>query len=371
MKRLLLALLLFCSASAWAHKPSDAYLFVVTEGAQLSARWDVALRDLDAALDLDANANRELTWGEVTQQLPAITALMANSLRMERSDQSCNLQWSGFVTQQRSDGNYLVATAGTTCGARGQPLAITYRLFAALDATHRAVVSATIDGQAITAVLDPGAEQASTLNAQASNSFWLFLADGMHHILIGWDHILFLLCLILPCVLVRDGAAWQAAPRLMPVVKRIAITVTAFTLAHSVTLTLAAFEIVQLPPRLIESLIAATVIFAAVNNIVPLVRERIALMALAFGFIHGFGFANVLAELSLPRESFAWALLAFNLGVELGQLLIVGAALLVLYPLRGMRLYTPAILKGGSITAALLASLWLVERVFDLSILSA
>jgi hypothetical protein len=370
MKRLLLALLLCCCASAWAHKPSDAYLFIVADGAQLSARLDVALRDLDAALDLDADGNRELTWGEVTQQLPAITALVADRMRVTRGNQLCNLQWSGFVTQQRSDGNYLVASAGTACGVRGQPLAITYRLFADLDATHRAVVSATIDGQPATAVLDPGAAQAGVLNAQANSGFWSFVADGMHHILIGWDHILFLLCLILPCVLVRDGPAWQAAPRLAPVLKRIAITVTAFTLAHSVTLALAAFEIVQLPPRLIESLIAVTVVFAAINNIVPLVRERMALMALAFGFIHGFGFANVLAELSLPRERFASALLAFNLGVELGQLLIVGAALLVLYPLRGMRFYAPAILKGGSITAALLASVWLVERVFDLSILS-
>jgi HupE / UreJ protein len=371
MKRLLFALLLWCCGSAWAHKPSDAYLFVVADGAQLSARWDIALRDLDAALDLDDDGNRELIWGEVTQQLSAITALLADGARITRGNQSCALQWSGFVTQQRIDGNYLVATASTACGARGQPFAVTYRMFADLDATHRAVVSATIDGQATSAVLDPGAAQASVLNAATSSSFWSFVADGMHHILIGWDHILFLLCLILPCVLVREGAAWQAAPQLMPVVKRIAITVTAFTLAHSVTLALAAFEIVQLPPRLIESLIAATVIFAAVNNIVPLVRERIALMALAFGFIHGFGFANVLAELALPRERFASALLAFNLGVELGQLLIVGAALLVLYPLRGMRLYAPAVLKGGSIAAALLASVWLVERVFDLSILSA
>jgi HupE / UreJ protein len=370
MKRLLFALLLCCCTSAWAHKPSDAYVFVVADGAQLSARWDVALRDLDAALDLDTDGNRELTWGEVTQQLPAITALLAESMRIEHGNQPCDLQWSGFVTQRRSDGNYLVATASTACGARGQPFAITYRLFAELDATHRAVVSATIDGQAITSVLDPGMAQASVLSSAVSSSFWSFVADGMHHILIGWDHILFLLCLILPCVLVRDGAAWQATPRLLPVVKRIAITVTAFTLAHSITLALAAFEILQLPPRLIESLIAATVIFAAANNIVPLVRERIALMALAFGFIHGFGFANVLAELTLPRDQFASALLAFNLGVEFGQLLIVSAALIVLYPLRGMRLYTTAILKGGSITAALLASVWLVERVLDLSILS-
>lgn len=370
MRRLLFTLLLWCCTNAWAHKPSDAYLFVVADGAQLSARLDVALRDLDSALDLDANGDRELTWGEVTQKLPQITALLAGNLRITRGDQPCDLQWGSFVTQARSDGNYLVTTASATCGTYSQPVAFTYRLFADVDVTHRAILNATIDGQPTLAVLDPSAARSSTVNATAHGNFGSFVADGIHHILIGWDHILFLLCLILPCVLVRDGAAWRAAPSLAPVVKRIALTVTAFTLAHSVTLALAAFEIVRLPPRLIESLIAATVIFAAANNIIALVRERFALMALLFGFIHGFGFANVLAELALPRERFAFALIAFNLGVELGQLLIVSAALLVVYPLRSTRCYAPAFLHGGSVAAALLASVWLVERVFDWPILS-
>jgi hypothetical protein len=198
-----------------------------------------------------------------------------------------------------------------------------------------------------------------------------FVADGMHHILIGWDHILFLVCLLLPCVLIREGKSWQAAPRFAPVVARIAWTVSAFTIAHSITLGLAAFELVQPPPRQIEALIAVTVMFAAANNIAPLVRERIAVLAFVFGLVHGFGFANVLAELELPRERFAAALLGFNLGVEVGQLLIVAVALAVLYPLRGLRFYAPAVLKGGSVAAFVLASVWLVERVFDLSMITA
>jgi hypothetical protein len=373
IRRLLFFLVLIAPLTplAWAHKPSDAYLFIVAQNEAVSARWDIALRDLDAALDLDANGDRSLTWGEIRQQLPAITRTMQEGLRVTRGGDICLLQWGGFVTERRSDGNYLVASAAAPCGASGQALAVSYRLFANFDATHRGILSATVDRAEFTAVLNPSALQPKMIGPDSGTGFATFLLDGVHHILIGWDHILFLLCLILPCVLRHDGIAWHAAPALPPVLKRIAVTVTAFTLAHSITLALAAFEVFVPPPRWVESLIAVTVMFAAVNNIVPLIRERMALMALGFGFVHGFGFANVLAELQLPRQDFAGALLAFNLGVEAGQLLIVAAALLVLYPLRNMRMYQPALLKGGSAAAFLLASIWLTERVFDLTLISA
>jgi hypothetical protein len=132
---------------------------------------------------------------------------------------------------------------------------------------------------------------------------------------------------------------------------------------------LAGLKIVSISPRIIEPAIALTIIVAAVDNIRPLLRGRRRVFAFLFGLIHGFGFANVLAELDLPVKSFVAALLKFNLGVEAGQLIVVSIALSVLLALRGWRAYPAVVLGGGSAFAMLIAALWFGERVFDLKIL--
>ena len=143
--------------------------------------------------------------------------------------------------------------------------------------------------------------------------------------------------------------------------------VTAFTLAHSITLSLAALQIISLPSRLVESAIAASVVFAAANNLVPMVQGRW-LMAFFFGLIHGFGFASVLTELGLPTGALVVSLVGFNLGVELGQLAIVAVFLPLAFVLRHTRFYQRGVLVGGSWAALLVALAWFVERAFDLSL---
>ena len=142
--------------------------------------------------------------------------------------------------------------------------------------------------------------------------------------------------------------------------------VTAFTLAHSITLSLAALQVISLPSRLVESVIAASVVLAALNNLRGTVDKRRWVMAFAFGLIHGFGFASVLADLGLPQGALVLALVGFNLGVELGQLAIVAVFLPLAFWLRTTRFYRVGVLTGGSIIVALLASWWFLQRVFDL-----
>ena len=142
--------------------------------------------------------------------------------------------------------------------------------------------------------------------------------------------------------------------------------VTAFTLAHSITLSLAALQIVSLPSRLVESVIAASVVIAALNNLRGTISKRRWIMAFAFGLIHGFGFASVLADLGLPQGALVLALIGFNAGVEIGQLCIVAVFLPIAFWLRATRFYRVGVLTGGSLVVALLASWWLVQRIFDL-----
>ena len=145
--------------------------------------------------------------------------------------------------------------------------------------------------------------------------------------------------------------------------------VTAFTLAHSITLSLAALGIVSLPSRLVESAIALSVVLAALNNIWPVVYEKRWVIAFCFGLVHGFGFASVLADLGLPQESLLIALVAFNLGVELGQLAIVGVFLPAAYTLRATGLYRRLVFVQGSAAIALIAMLWLTQRALNVQLI--
>jgi hypothetical protein len=147
--------------------------------------------------------------------------------------------------------------------------------------------------------------------------------------------------------------------------------VTSFTVAHSITLSLAALHVLSLPSRLVESAIALSVVVAALNNLRPLVQGRRWVVAFGFGLIHGFGFASVLAELGLPNDALRIALVGFNIGVEAGQLAIVALFLPLAYSLRRSTFYRRAVMAGGSVLIAGVAGIWLVERAFGLSLLAA
>ncbi|MCB1909727.1 MAG: HupE/UreJ family protein [Rhodocyclaceae bacterium] len=364
----ILVLVLLLPAIALAHKVSDSYLTIgpVRDG-EAELRWDIALRDLDLALDLDADGDRRLRWGELRARLPEIMAHAAAALAFDQGE--CPVAFHTLGIETRSDGNYLAMGAPLRCPAGG-PTSVGYRLLGDLDPTHRGLLRIDRgDGTTAALSLDPnGGEQ--RLPTAGGSGLAAFFADGLDHILIGYDHLLFLLCLMLPAVLRRGRDGWRLvdAPRdaLLPLLK----TVTLFTIAHSVTLALASLEIVRLPPRWVEAAIAVSIVLAAVHNLRPRWPGAEPALAFGFGLVHGFGFANVLAGLSLPPSGFALALLGFNLGVEAGQLLVVATATLVLLTLGGRRHVARVLMPTASFAAIAIGGIWAVERVFDLAIIS-
>ncbi len=179
-----------------------------------------------------------------------------------------------------------------------------------------------------------------------------------------------LLTLLLPAVLVRAPPGWTAARAWRPVVQDVLKVVTAFTAAHSITLGLAAFGVVDPPSRWVESLIAASVVLAAANNLVPVVRNGRWKITFVFGLVHGFGFAGALKAIGLADGSLAASLLAFNLGVEAGQLAIVAMFLPAVWGLRHTLLYRRGLLPAGSLAVALLTLVCFTERAFDLQLLA-
>lgn len=365
-------LLLAFALPAGAHKASDSYLTLSLQGQNVTGQWDVALRDIDFAMGLDANGDGAITWGEVQARQRDLDAWALGRLTLQRGG-NCSLAVTEHLVDEHTDGSYAVLRLTGTCPAGQGDLAINYRLLFDLDALHRGLLRLELDGISHSAVLSPDTGVLSVKAGETSrrSQFLQYLAEGVWHIWIGFDHILFLLSLLLPAVLVFSARRWQGALTFGRALSEVLWVVTAFTLAHSVTLTLAALDIVQLPSRLVESAIAASVVLAAANNLYPVVQRRRWLVAFGFGLIHGFGFASVLTELGLPQGALVLSLLGFNLGVETGQLAIVAVFLPMAYVLRNTLLYRKLVFLGGSWLTLLLALVWLIERAFRLQVIPA
>jgi hypothetical protein len=419
------------AGTAMAHKPSDAYIHLTVQAQEVTQRVDIALRDLDRDLHLDTDNDGVLTWREVRTRAPDLERLVGAALVVSADGVACSAGPPGpLQIDSHSDGRYAVLTRSLDCGAAPAALAARYTLFQDTDPTHRGIVRVQAGERIDVAVLAPGDTPVTLPGGDADtgpSSFVAFIGQGIFHILIGADHILFLLALLLPAVLVRRGPSgpsaasaagsaagtaasssplpppqvtrpwalqfagagaarlaatplaapaaagagaagpsWAGAPALGPVLLDVLRIVTAFTVAHSVTLALAVLDIVDPPSRWVESVIAASVVLVALNNVHPVMRESRWMLTLGFGLIHGFGFAGALKDLGLGEGSLAATLFGFNLGVEIGQLMIVAMFLALAWRVRHAAWYRRIFLTGGSWLMALVALLWLVERAFDL-----
>ncbi|MEO8040458.1 MAG: HupE/UreJ family protein [Betaproteobacteria bacterium] len=371
--RIAIALLLLISAHfAWAHKPSDSYLTLMSTDSAVDGRWDIALRDLDYALGLDADQDGAITWGELRARHDDIAAYALARLKLDADGTACATRMIRHEIDDHSDGAYAVLRFRADCSHQPVALNIDYRLFFDLDAQHKGLLGLTQGGatQSVIFAADAPRRHIAIGAPDHWREFGDYLRNGVWHIWIGFDHILFLLSLLLPAVLLRRDRRWQAGESFAAAFREVAKVVTAFTVAHSITLSIAALGVVSPPSRWVESAIAASVVLAALNNIRPVVTGRRWIMAFVFGLVHGFGFAAVLVDLGLPKANLLIALVAFNGGVELGQLAIVTAFLPVAWWLRQGLFYRRVVFMAGSIAVAAIAAAWLIERAFDVRLVA-
>lgn len=367
---LTLGLLPLLELRTHAHRLSSATLRIerdpTTSG--WNARLTVPLRDLAMLLPIDANQDDAITWGELQNADPALRTTIRSHLAPTAGQDPVDLRFEPVAVD---------TLAGEPCASwdialipspRTTSLTLRYTLLFDVDPEHRCLVNFVdasapeFEGTVVLAPDRPTLELAVAPTSTPPTSWAVFVREGIHHIGIGFDHLLFLVALLLPSVLQHRRHDPGDPLRFRDIAGRIVRIVTAFTLAHSLTLGLAASGWVHLPSRWVETLIAGSVAIAAFNNLVPLLRDRTWQLAFAFGLVHGFGFAGVLSDLELPPGDFARGLVGFNLGVEIGQLALVALFLPIAYGMRHSWFYRRVALQGGSIAIVGLATLWAVER---------
>jgi hypothetical protein len=328
--------LLSAAGSVGAHKASDSYLQITAAPAQLDVRWDIALRDLDVALELDSDADGKLTWGEVRTAWPRIEGYALPRLAID----GCPLSSVGHALERRSDGAYAVLALRSPCTLAAAAPRISYGLFAEVDPTHRGILKVQRAGKdVVLSVLEPSAAMsreaapatgaggagrpvgsiaASSVDerphATTRQGRWDFLVEGIRHILTGYDHVLFLLCLLLPSVMRRAPPGWQPVERLGQAVWPVVGIVTAFTVAHSITLAIAVRGLLTPSPKFVEPAIALSIAYVGIENFFVKDASKRWRITFPFGLIHGFGFAGALQEINLPRAQVPVALVTFNLG---------------------------------------------------------
>jgi hypothetical protein len=368
-----LLLLMLPPRTAHAHAPSDTFLSFTLTATNCTGQWEIALRDLQHALGLEKVDEAAIRPEELRLRTEAVALDTLSGLDVSVDGKKLSFRVLDEQTLTRPNGDSLVLTFASEAQlSRASLFKLDGQILFALDPQIRSIVRLEYWGQGQQTILSaahPVMEIALSGPPGKWKQLLIFVREGVWHIWTGYDHILFLLALLLPALLTWREAKWHGAVAFRPVVVNVLKIVTAFTVAHSLTLALAALHIVTLPSRWVESVIAASVAIAAANNLIPLFRERGWIVAFGFGLIHGFGFANVLDEAGLAKGALVMALIGFNLGVELGQLVIVSIFVPLAYQFRNTAAYRNFALKGGSVVVIMIAGIWMTERVMNFKLL--
>ena len=360
MRRALAAIvLLFTLSTAFGHTSGTSFLALRAEDAStVHAEWDFDVRDLHQLLQLDGDRDGAVTWAEIVAARPAIESLVVARTRLGSAGAACTLMSTDVpAIAEHGDGPYLRFIATFSCAAG--PLALDHSGWLAFDGGHRALLEyEALGGTRSQAILSSGTSRWQASESRAAH-LTRFLIEGMRHLVTGYDHLAFLGVLLLALARRRGSGESSSLPHML---RGAFVVITAFTLAHSLTLALAATGYVRLPSQPVEVAIAASVMIAALLNISRRAARHGWKLAFAFGLVHGLGFAGALAELASGRIDLL-SLAAFNIGIEVAQIVIAAAAVPMIWwifrDLRSERLGVTL----ASVSVACLAAVWVGSRL--------
>ena len=360
-----------------AHNLGESYLYLQIYRDRITGRFEISLEDLNAALKLKGTG-REITAANLDDHIPFLKDYYLTHVKVADGPTSLTIQFSQHSFLDVRGGFVLLPFDLAGLQRMPERLTFDYSVLFAEEPGHRGFLlveynwaTGTFANEAgISLVFSPGntRQEFDVTHGGRLRGFLAVVRLGTEHIWMGFDHVMFLIALLLPAVLVRKGGRWRETAAFMPSLINVVKIVTAFTVAHSVTLTLAALGLVHLPGRFVEVVIAASIAVAALDVLRPVFRGRIWIVVFGFGLFHGFGFAGALEEMGLLREHLGLSLFGFNLGVELGQLAIVAVVFPLLFALRTLPAYRTLLLPAAAAAMIVVSTAWVLERAFDFAL---
>ena len=346
-----------------AHKIADSYLRLQIDGKTIRGEWDIALYDLAKTAGLDDQQKGDVGF---------LKNFALDHLHVS-SGNRCTLKPTEATPADSLNGRDPDLVFTGECETTISKLTIDYSPYLIIDPQYACLVAITSGGSSYSGALSVQKPyfvfQAGVVSQW--QQFKDYLHEGIWHIWLGYDHILFLTSLLLSAAFVLKDHTWQPRDGFTGTFLQVLKIVTAFTLAHSITLSLVIFDVISLPSRFVESTIALSIAIAAANNLRPVLHKRLWLLTFCFGLIHGMGFAGALKELGLPDNARWIALLAFNLGVEIGQVSIVIGVLPLIYWVRHSTVYRRNIFRIISGLIIAIALIWFTQRAFALTLLQS
>ncbi len=372
------------SSAASAHSGDQSYLYLDVTERTLTGRIEIPMVDLREVLDFELEGDDAQNLAEVTQKLGLVHNYLAEHLVLGPIDDGDG-RWDiafgeaelFFSDDPEIDDQYIVVPFDVDVTGGDVPRRFDVQLDLFFDEIDGRDHLLLIGNDWRAGVIDNGRDDLATfdndtrsqaIDLGAPSAFRNFRSSvtlGVNHIQTGPDHILFVLVLLLPSVLVFRAASWRPTDRFVAALWRVLKIVTMFTIAHSITFTLAGLGLVPLPsPRIVESIIALSIAAAAVHNIWPLAGNREWLLAFAFGLFHGMGFASLVSGLDVSRDTQLVSLLGRNVGIEIGQAAVVVLLFPALFLLRRTKIYRPFFVAVSLLLAGV-SVLWMVERLFE------
>lgn len=351
------------SAFTFSHELSNGYLALKNSSSE-SLLGELLLKpeDIGRAAGLDINNDGSLTWGEVNRNHNVANDYIQKHLVIRGSETRCTISVAQPSLREISAESLLAYPLSVNCASLNE-VSIQYTGIVNDFPTHKLLTTLTLNDQTNVYVLT---DERPLITISADENNWIsqfneMVYQGIWHIFIGLDHILFLVATLLTVNLYRENKSWVKKHSKQHILKSTVILVSTFTLAHSITLTATALDVITLDSRIVELGIAISVVITAINNVYPVIM-RLGFITFGFGLLHGMGFASVFGDLNAQSGSLIINVLAFNLGVEIGQLAIVALLLPLLILLRNIRLYSKAIMPIASSIIAVVAINWTLQR---------
>ena len=371
---LLVLLVVDAGKTVDAHSLGQSYIFIKRYENQLSGRFEITLKDLNKALTT-TSISGPITETNLKNRIDEVYEYYIKNVQFYDGTRKLPVRFTGSDIMKAKFATYVQLYFNIFENSAGpDAIDIDYAVMFDVDTDHLALL---VIEQFWKAGIFNNESRVSLAFSPTDRRQQLFFSDnsvfkgfvgvvklGITHIWKGIDHILFLIALILPSTMLRRKNHWEPVTDFRSAIIYVVKIVTLFTIAHSVTLSIAALGVFNLPSRLVEPIIAISIAVAALDIIIPVFKRKIGWVVFIFGLFHGFGFASVLAELGVLGEHLALSLFGFNLGVEIGQVVVIGIIFPVIYFFRQYAFYPKIIMRYGAATMIFVAAFWFFERVF-------